>query len=70
MEIRTPVFKSIPLDEDMARTLMEAMVVADREKQLAVDARETPAKRLVRVIRAVYPKVVKPYADLEWVKNA
>lgn len=48
---------------------MQALVVAEQENQLALDGKETAAKRVVRVLNAVYPNVVGQYRSHDWVAD-
>jgi hypothetical protein len=55
---------SIPIDEDMAHIIMGSIVMADEQfpRTFVKDKVDDDAKaRLVRVLRAVHPTVVKQY---------
>lgn len=69
MTLKTPELKNIPVDREMTDTIMQALCVAEHEGQLALDGKETAAKRVVRVLNAVYPNVVGQYRDHEWVAD-
>lgn len=53
--------QSMPVDKDMAIMILEALSIADHE--IMGFGGET-ARRIVRVLFALYPELVEVYADL------